>query len=68
MYCRVSPSQCVMIGDDYRDDVEGAMNAGMEAILVRTGKYRTGDEEKISVPGCHVADDFAAAVDMLLSK
>lgn len=34
-----------MIGDDVRDDVGGAISAGLQAgILVRTGKYLAGDE------------------------
>ncbi|VDN41039.1 unnamed protein product [Gongylonema pulchrum] len=36
----IAPEQAIMIGDDFRDDVLGAINAGMRAILVRTGKYR----------------------------
>ena len=35
-----------MIGDDVRADCRGALDAGIgTAILVRTGKYRGGDEE-----------------------
>ncbi|XP_010162612.1 haloacid dehalogenase-like hydrolase domain-containing protein 2, partial [Antrostomus carolinensis] len=34
-----APEEAVMIGDDCRDDVGGAQNAGMRGILVRTGKY-----------------------------
>ena len=33
------PEETVMIGDDCRDDVGGAQNAGMRGILVKTGKY-----------------------------
>lgn len=34
----VEPAHCVMIGDEPSDDIEGAKNAGMRAILVpRTG-------------------------------
>lgn len=36
------PQQAVMIGDDVRDDILGAINAGMRAILVKTGKYSEG--------------------------
>ncbi|KAK7489932.1 hypothetical protein BaRGS_00018797 [Batillaria attramentaria] len=61
------PSQCVMIGDDARDDIGGAQNSGMKGILVKTGKYRGGDEKKIDPPPQHVADDFSAAVDFILS-
>ena len=39
--------ECVMVGDDLRDDVEGALNAGISGFLVRTGKYRPEDETKI---------------------
>lgn len=38
----LTPQQVVMIGDDVRDDVLGAINAGMHAILVKTGKYYRG--------------------------
>lgn len=37
----------LMVGDDVFGDVEGALNAGLQAALVRTGKYRPGDDSKI---------------------
>lgn len=40
----VAPQDAVMIGDDVRQDVGGANAIGMQSILVRTGKYRAGDE------------------------
>uniref|UniRef100_A0A8C5FTN9 Haloacid dehalogenase-like hydrolase domain-containing protein 2 n=1 Tax=Gadus morhua TaxID=8049 RepID=A0A8C5FTN9_GADMO len=62
----MQPGEAVMIGDDARDDVGGAQNAGMRGILVRTGKYRVGDESKIS-PGPYLTcDSFPDAVDHLL--
>jgi HAD superfamily hydrolase (TIGR01458 family) len=36
----VDPSEAAMVGDDVETDIAGAMNAGLEGILVRTGKYR----------------------------
>ncbi|CAF0946296.1 unnamed protein product [Brachionus calyciflorus] len=63
----VEPGKCVMIGDDVNDDVEGAQNAGMQGILVRTGKYREKLEESISKKPLFVADNFASAVNYLLS-
>ncbi|MEZ5874681.1 MAG: TIGR01458 family HAD-type hydrolase, partial [Hyphomicrobiales bacterium] len=40
-----APDQAVMVGDDAEADVAGALRAGLgRAILVRTGKYRDGDE------------------------
>lgn len=62
--CR--PEETVMIGDDAVADVEGALNAGLQGILVRTGKYRAGDEDRIGTPGAGLADDLSDAVDRLL--
>ncbi|MDX1812969.1 MAG: TIGR01458 family HAD-type hydrolase, partial [Gammaproteobacteria bacterium] len=39
----VNAQQTVMIGDDIRGDIEGAQQAGLKAILVKTGKFRTDD-------------------------
>ena len=40
-------SEVLMIGDDVYGDIEGALNAGLQACLVQTGKYRAGDENRI---------------------
>ncbi|CAD6197336.1 unnamed protein product [Caenorhabditis auriculariae] len=63
----VTESTTVMIGDDVNDDVIGAINAGMRGILVKTGKYRKGDEEKIDVQHRNVAESFVEAVDLILA-
>jgi HAD superfamily hydrolase (TIGR01458 family) len=36
--------ELAMVGDDLRSDVGGAQRAGMHGVLVRTGKFRPGDE------------------------
>lgn len=56
-----------MVVKDVIDDVEGAMNAGMMAILVRTGKYRQNDESKIKNP-TYVAENFENAVEFILKN
>ncbi|CAE7388557.1 HDHD2 [Symbiodinium pilosum] len=55
----------VMIGDDVIDDVQGAMRAGMRAILVKTGKYRPGDENRCETSPLAVVDSLEHAVDFL---
>jgi HAD superfamily hydrolase (TIGR01458 family) len=45
----VAPHEILMIGDDTLVDVGGAQLAGLRGALVKTGKYRTGDE-KIGPP------------------
>lgn len=55
-----------MIGDDARSDVEAALAAGMRAILVKTGKYRPGDEDLIGQPHGMVATNMSEAVEQIL--
>lgn len=62
------PEEVVMIGDDVVSDIGGALCAGLHGILVQTGKYRPGDEEKIEGSGFRSARDLAAAVDILLEE
>ena len=37
-------NEIALIGDDIYGDVDGALSAGMESRLVRTGKCHEGDE------------------------
>lgn len=62
----LTPAEAVMIGDDAEADVAGAMACGLAGILVRTGKYRSGDEASIRPPATVVVDNLAAATDWLL--
>jgi len=59
--------EAVMIGDDAEADIAGALNAGVSvALLVRTGKYRDGDERRFDPAPTAVVDDVSAAVDRIL--
>ena len=62
----VAAEQAVMIGDDLADDIGGAHAAGIPGVLVRTGKFRRGDDQHVQIRPTVVVDDFAAAVDALL--
>ena len=46
--------------------MEGALLAGLKAILVRTGKYRPGDEQMSKIAPTAVCDNFSQAVDYIL--
>ena len=54
-----------MVGDDVEADVQGALDAGLQACLVRTGKYRPGDEQRLDLRRARVFDDLGAVVDAL---
>ena len=60
--------EIVMVGDDVRDDVQGALKAGLSAILVKTGKYKTDDEKTIDQQCTFVARDVVQAVDYILEE
>jgi len=62
----VAPARALMVGDDVFGDVEGALAAGLAACLVRTGKYRRGDEANVRGDFA-VVDDVAAAVRLALA-
>lgn len=62
----LSVDQVLMIGDNISGDIEGAINAALLAGLVRTGKYQTGDEHKISAAHS-TFNSIVDAVDYALS-
>jgi HAD superfamily hydrolase (TIGR01458 family) len=63
------PGQAVMVGDDAESDVAGALRAGFGGgLLVRTGKYRAGDESRHAPHPSAVVDDLTAAVDWILAR
>jgi len=46
----VEPAQCAMVGDDIVTDIGGAQAAGLQTILVRTGKFRPEDLQSAVKP------------------
>ena len=60
------PGRVAMVGDDVEADVMGAVAAGLEGVLVRTGKYRAGDENVLSGSSARIADDILAFTKSLL--
>ncbi|KAI9441392.1 HAD-like domain-containing protein [Lactarius indigo] len=59
-----------VVGDDIQSDLGGgAVELGFWRVLVRSGKYRNGDETKEGVrPPDEVCDSFASFVESLLKK
>ena len=60
-----APDEVVMVGDDVEADVNGALFAGLQAILVQTGKYRPTDEERIQDSSAQVVTDIGAAINLI---
>jgi HAD superfamily hydrolase (TIGR01458 family) len=63
-----APGAVTMVGDDAESDVAGALRAGLgAAILVRTGKYRTGDEARVAPGPSAVVPSLTEAVEAILA-
>lgn len=62
----LEPENVLMVGDDVSADVEGALEAGLMAALVRTGKYRPSDEDGLRDTRAWIEDDISAVVDRLI--
>ncbi|MEJ2533231.1 MAG: TIGR01458 family HAD-type hydrolase [Halioglobus sp.] len=62
----VQAGDALMVGDDVFGDVEGALKAGLRACLVRTGKYRRGDEGRIS-GDFRVVDSVVEAAELAVA-
>ncbi|HYB29769.1 MAG TPA: TIGR01458 family HAD-type hydrolase [Solirubrobacteraceae bacterium] len=54
-----SAAATAMIGDDIESDIGGALNAGLAAILVRTGKYREQQVRESGIEPTIVVDSIA---------
>lgn len=59
------PADAVMVGDDVEADVGGAMAAGLEGVLVRTGKFREELVAGSGVTPTAVVDSIAAVPELL---
>jgi HAD superfamily hydrolase (TIGR01458 family) len=57
--------QVAMIGDDLITDIDGAHNAGMRSILVRTGKFREETLKRSSIKPTHIIDSIAYMKNIL---
>jgi len=59
------PEAVAMVGDDVETDVGGALDAGLIAILVRTGKYRDDAVRASGIEPTATVDSIADVPDLL---
>lgn len=61
-----SPDQVVMIGDDIMGDVKGSQDIGMRGVLVKTGKYRSSDQNHPLVKPDAIVTNLSEAIEQIL--
>lgn len=66
---KLEPANVTMIGDDAENDIAGALNSGLQsAILLKTGKYQTGDETRFEPRPSTTEDTIQSAAQYLIDK
>ncbi|MEE8625210.1 MAG: TIGR01458 family HAD-type hydrolase [Acidiferrobacterales bacterium] len=60
--------EVMMVGDDVAADVIGAVSAGLQGVLVKTGKYRPGDEDQLKSANANVLADVTVAIDWIIAQ
>ena len=61
----VDASAAAMVGDDIESDIGGALRAGLDAILVRTGKYREDRVRASTIQPTRIVDSIADVPPLL---
>lgn len=63
-----APGEAVMVGDDIESDIAGALKAGIESVLVRTGKYREAAVLASGIEPTATVDSLADVPPLLRSS
>lgn len=59
------PEETLVIGDDIESDIQGAINSGIKAILVKTGKGAIYDNKKVPIKPNKILDSFSLLLGSL---
>jgi phospholysine phosphohistidine inorganic pyrophosphate phosphatase len=57
--------ETLVIGDDIESDIQGAINSGIKAILVKTGKGTIYGNKKVPIKPNKIIDSFSSLLDCL---
>jgi HAD superfamily hydrolase (TIGR01458 family) len=64
----VPAREALMVGDDVESDIGGALDAGLRAVLVRTGKYRRDVVEASGIEPTATVDSIAGVPGLLADR
>jgi len=61
----LTSSECIVVGDDFESDIQGANNVGIKSMLVRTGKGVHYEQSKKKTKPFLIIDSFKSLLDYL---
>jgi len=62
---KLIPDETLVIGDDLESDIQGAINAGIKGILVKTGKAQYYDSSVSKIKPHAVLNSFSSILDLI---
>ncbi|MFX1427726.1 MAG: HAD-IA family hydrolase, partial [Promethearchaeota archaeon] len=60
---KLKKEEVLVIGDDIESDIQGAINSGIKAILVKTGKGQFYNSNQSDITPYKVIDSFTSLID-----
>ncbi len=65
--CKIdlNPNEAFVVGDDLESDIQGAINAGIKGILVKTGKGQLLDSSSLKVKPYLILDSFSSLGELI---
>lgn len=60
---KLRPGEVLVVGDDIESDIQGAKNAGIKGILVRTGKGQFFESSKSQIYPFKIIDSFSSLIE-----
>lgn len=61
----LTPNEVMVIGDDLESDIQGAINAGIKGILVKTGKGEHYDPLKTKIIPDAILNSFSSIIELI---
>ncbi len=61
----LAPDEVIVIGDDLESDIQGAINANIKSILVKTGKGQYYNATKVKIKPNLVLDSFSSLIELI---
>lgn len=61
----LTPDEVLVIGDDLESDIQGAINAGINGILVMTGKAQNYNSAKEKIKPYFILESFSSLIELI---